>query len=167
MVRLKKACCMIDSASDDFGIGHMKSRSLLTMRLKDLPPLTEFLIVDDEPADARWLISALKLVCGHDIRIRHARTIGAALDALKAAPPQLVFLDDRISPVDTAANTLPFIRRTGYDGPIVIISGEMTRQRKSDLLKLGAIAILHKDDIESARVAELLIEIFDPRTATR
>lgn len=158
---------MMEFTSDDFGIGHMKSRSQLAKRLKDMPPLNHFLIIDDEIMDAKWLLSALKLVCGHDIRVRHVRTLGTALDALKAEPPQLIFLDDRVSPVDTANTTLPFIRRAGYEGPVVIISGALTRQRKADLLKLGAAAILHKDDIESARVAELLIEIFTPdSTAT-
>lgn len=154
---------LIRFSADDFGTDHMRARSQLAKLVRDLPPLADFLIVDDETADAKWLVSALKLVCGHDIRVRQAKSLGTALDALKAAMPQLVFLDDRISPVDNATNTLPFIRRAGYAGPIVIVSGAMTRQRATELIKLGAAAILHKDDIESARVAELLIEIFGPK----
>lgn len=148
------------SSADDFGTDHMRSRSQLAKQVRELPRLHEFLIIDDEIADARWLISSLKLVCGHDIRIDHVRSLGTALDALKAAQPQLVFLDDRISPVDSATNTIPFIRRAGYAGPIVVVSGAMTRQRGSELIRHGAAAVLHKDDIESARVARLLIELF-------
>jgi CheY-like chemotaxis protein len=153
---------LIRFAADDFGTDHMRSRSHLAKLVRDLPPLSDFLIVDDEEADAKWLVSSLKLVCGHDVRIRLARSLGTALDALKSATPQLVFLDDRISPVDNATTSIPFIRRAGYLGPIVIVSGALTRQRSADLIKLGAAAILHKDDIESARVAEVLIRIFGP-----
>lgn len=147
-------------SADDFGTDHMRARSHLAKLVRDLPPLDDFLIIDDEMADAKWLVSSLKLVCGHDVTIRHARSLGTALDALKQAVPQLVFLDDRISPVDTATTTIPFIRRAGYKGPLVIVSGAMTRQRTAELTALGAAAVLHKDDIESARVAALLIEIF-------
>lgn len=151
--------------SDDFGTDHMRARSELAKQVRALPRLDDFLIIDDEIADAKWLVSSLKLVCGHDIEIRHVRSLGTALDALKAALPQLLFLDDRISPVDTATNTIPFIRRAGYSGPIVVISGSMTRPRAAELIRQGAAAIVHKDDIESARVAEILIALFgQPKT---
>lgn len=146
--------------SVDFGTAHMRSRSALAKQMRELPTLNKFLIIDDEIADAKWLVSSLKLVCGHDIDVRHVRSLGTALDALKTSQPQLLFLDDHISPVDNATNTIPFIRRAGYTGPIVVISGSMTRQRATDLIRHGAAAFIHKDEIESARVAALLIEIF-------
>lgn len=151
---------MSKDPSVDFGTDHMRSRSQLAKRMRELSRLDAFLIIDDEVADAKWIVSSLKLVCGHDIRIDHVRSLGTALDALKASRPQLVFLDDRLSPVDTAINTIPFIRRAGYAGPIVVVSGATTRQRCTELIRLGAAAVLHKDDIESARVATLLIELF-------
>ncbi len=155
---------MISFTTDDFGNGHMRARSALARRIRDLPPLDDFLIIDDEPSDAKWLVSSLKLACGHAVQVRHARSLGTALDAIKSAQPNLIFLDDRISPVDSALTSVPFIRRAGYGGPIVIVSGAMTRQRAVELLRTGAAAILHKDDIESARVAELLLAIFGPKS---
>ncbi len=151
---------MTKAQSVDFGTDHMRARSELAKRMRTLPRLDRFLIIDDEISDAKWLVSSLKLVCGHGIDIRHVRSLGTALDALKAAIPQLLFLDDRISPVDTATNTIPFIRRAGYAGPIVVVSGSMTRRRASELIRQGAASMIHKDDIESARVAALLIELF-------
>lgn len=156
---------MAKQLSVDFGTDHMRSRSALAKQMRELPRLERFLIIDDELADAKWLVSSLKLVCGHDIAVEHVRSLGTALDALKNAHPQLLFLDDHISPVDNATNTIPFIRRAGYAGPIVVISGSMTRQRATDLTRHGATAFVHKDDIESARVATLLIEIFGPTKA--
>lgn len=151
---------MIILSADDFGTDHMRSRSILAKQIRELPPLDNFLIIDDEMADVKWLLSSLKLVCGHDITVRHARSLGTALDALRQATPQLVFLDDRLSPVDSASTSIPFIRRAGYKGPLVIVSGAITRQRASELSALGIAGLLHKDDIESARVASLLIAIF-------
>jgi len=157
---------MVLFAADDFGTDHMRARSELAKRIRGLVRLDDFLIVDDEAADAKWLISSLKLVCGHDVEIRHVRTAGTMIDALRARLPKLMFLDDRLSPVDNATSTLPLVRKTGYEGPVVIVSGALTKARRADLLRLGAAAILHKDEIESTRVAELLLQIFGPEDGT-
>lgn len=153
---------MVRATAEDFSNDHLRARSQLTKSVRDLPPIKDILIIDDEPADARWLISALRLVCGQETTIRHAGTLGSALDELKAAPPRVVFLDDHLSPVDSAQSTLPFLRRAGYEGPVVMVSGALTRTRIAELVRLGAVATLHKDDVDSRLVAELLLSIFAP-----
>ena len=74
--------------------------------------------------------------------------------------PVTVFLDDYLKPSDTALQTLPLIKRAGYNGPVVVISGAITRKRVAELKAAGASACIHKEDVDSGRVTEALNEVF-------
>ena len=77
----------------------------------------------------------------------------------------LVFLDDYLKPTDRAVHTIPFLRRAGYTGPIVVLSGMLDKGRKIELLAAGADQAIHKDDINSTRLGVALAEVFAARTA--
>ena len=93
---------------------------------------------------------------GYNLAVRRAKTLGSALDCVIECKPDLVFLDDILPPSDTASNTIPFLRRCGYEGPIIVVSGEMTRRRRQELTAAGAADVMHKDDLDSVRVSEAL-----------
>ena len=93
---------------------------------------------------------------GYQIKIRRASTLGAALDSVIERAPQLVFLDDYLKPSDNATHTIPFLRRCGYEGPIIVVSGAVDRQRRITLMRAGANDVIHKDDVDSVRIAEAL-----------
>lgn len=120
---------------------------------------TEFLIVEDENFDADRLSATLHIMFGYAINVRRARTMGAALDCVIERLPEVVFLDDYLKPSDNATHTIPFLRHCGYSGPIVVVSGQLDRIRRALLMKAGAIDVIHKDDLDSVRVAEALARI--------
>lgn len=120
------------------------------------PPLQDILIVEDENFDADRLRATLHIMFGYGIQVRRAKTLGSALDAVIERRPEVIFLDDYLKPNDNATQTIPFLRRCGYEGPIVVVSGAVDRLRRSTLIKAGAIDIIHKDDLDSARVSEAL-----------
>lgn len=128
---------------------------------KRLPKLNDILIVEDDTFDADRLRATLRVILGYETRVRNAATLGAALDCVLECLPDLVFADDLLKPSDTASHTIPFLRRARYDGPIIIVSGALTRSRKVELLALGATEVIHKDDIDSVRVAEALARVFN------
>ncbi len=128
---------------------------------KQLPKITQVLIVEDENFDADRLRATLRVVLGYDLTVRRAATLGAALDCVIAKQPELVFLDDLLKPTDTASHTIPFLRRAKYEGPIVVISGQVTRARKAELIALGATDVIHKDDVDSVRLAEALARVYN------
>ena len=66
-----------------------------------------------------------------------------------------------LPPSDTASTTIPFLRRCGYEGPIIVVSGEMTRSRRQELMVAGASDVIHKDDIDSVRISEALKTAFN------
>ena len=138
------------------GGNFLAKRSDLTKSRKGLPDISDFLIVEDENFDADRLRATLHIMFGYTIQVRRAKTLGSALDAVIERRPELVFLDDYLKPNDNATQTIPFLRRCGYEGPIVIISGAVDRHRRTTLIKAGAVDVIHKDDLDSVRVAEAL-----------
>ncbi|MGI9424237.1 MAG: response regulator, partial [Hyphomicrobiaceae bacterium] len=126
-----------------------------------LPKLTDILIVEDETFDADRLQATLGVILGRDIQIRRAETLASALDRVIERMPDMIFLDDYLKPCDTAVQTLPLLRRAGYDGPIIVISGEIDRRRQAELKDIGAAACLHKDNVDSGSVTEALNAAFN------
>ena len=128
---------------------------------KKLPKLSQVLIIEDENFDADRLRATLRVILGYDLHVRRAATLGAALDCVIAKQPELVFLDDLLKPTDTASQTIPFLRRAKYEGPIIVISGQVTRTRKAELIGLGATDVIHKDDVDSVRLAQALARVYN------
>lgn len=131
-----------------------KSDAVKTQRESARP--SDVLIVEDENFDADRLRATLHIMFGYTIDVRRARTLGSALDCVIERQPELIFLDDYLKPSDNATHTIPFLRRCGYVGPIIVVSGQVDRQRRAMLVKAGAVDVIHKDDLDSVRIAEAL-----------
>ena len=117
---------------------------------------SDVLIVEDENFDADRLRATLHIMFGYAIEVRRARTLGSALDCVIERKPELIFLDDYLKPSDNATHTIPFLRRCGYAGPIIVVSGQVDRLPRAMLVKAGAVDVIHKDDLDSVRIAEAL-----------
>ena len=144
------------------GGDHLEKRSDVIKSQRQMPKLDNILVVEDNASDADRMQATLHLMQGYDIEVRSAATISTAVDQVLAKRPALVLLDDRLKPADDATQTIPFLRRAGYDGPILVISGEVTRRRRKELMDVGATDVLHKDDVDSVRLAETISKIFGP-----
>ncbi|MBX9926796.1 MAG: response regulator [Hyphomicrobiaceae bacterium] len=146
--------------STNSGGDFLAKKSDVTRRGKSLPPISTVLIVEDETFDADRLRATLRLALGYEVDVRRAQTLGSAVDMVLAHVPDLVFLDDILKPSDTAVNSIPYIRRANYTGPLIVISGQATRSRKAELIGLGASEVIHKDDVDSVRLKEALLRAF-------
>jgi CheY-like chemotaxis protein len=136
------------------GSSHLTKRSdLANSRARhELPH--DILIVDDEALDAERLTATLRVLYGYQVSIRWACSIGDALDGLAEKQPCLTFLDDILKPSADAFLSIPELRRAGYEGPIIVVSGAVTQSRRTRLIAGGATDVIHKDDVDSVRVAE-------------
>lgn len=139
-----------------------KSEAL--QRRAGAPPIFDVLIIDDDALDADRMLGTLRIMCGYDVSLRRASTINSALSLVLAKRPDIIFLDDILKPSDDAAHTIPLLRRAGYQGPIVVISGLATRKRKLTLMGVGASDVIHKDDVDSVRLTEVLQRVFPAQT---
>ena len=148
------------TSSNGSGGDHLEKKSESVHLSRRLPQIGNILIIEDETFDADRLRATLRLVLGYDVAFRRASTLGLALDAVIAQMPDLVFLDDLLKPTDTASHTIPFLRRAKYEGPLIVVSGQVTRARKAELVALGANDIIHKDDVDSVRLAAALARVY-------
>jgi len=135
---------------------HLARKSELVRERAKLRTVRDVLVVDDESLDAERLTATLRVVFGYDLRIRLASTLGDAVDRVIESKPSLVFLDDILKPSANALQAIPLLRGAGYAGPIIVVSGQVTHQRRSSLLANGAAEVIHKDDVDSVRVAEAI-----------
>jgi DNA-binding NarL/FixJ family response regulator len=145
------------------GAGHLAQKNAALMSRTGQPRLADILIVEDETIDADRMRAMLHIMFGYGLQIRRALTLGSALDCVIERKPDIVFLDDYLKPADNASHTIPFLRRAGYDGPIIVVSGRADRQRRAELKAAGAADVIHKDDIDTVQLTAALNRILGPQ----
>jgi DNA-binding NarL/FixJ family response regulator len=141
------------------GGSHLAKKSLLVGARAKLGPSRDVLVIEDEALDAERLTATLRVIFGYELRIHLASTPSDAVDRVIDSKPCLVFLDDILKPSANALQTMPLLRGAGYTGPIIVISGQVTHSRRSGLLANGASDVIHKDDVDSVRVAEAIARL--------
>jgi CheY-like chemotaxis protein len=144
---------------------HLDRKSALAKARADLPSYRDVLIVEDDPLDAKRLQGTLRSIFGYDISVRHAATLGQALDEVIRQFPDIVFLDDHLKPKDNASDTIPFLRRCNYAGPIVVVSGLLDQKRRAELTRAGAVEAIHKDDLDSSSIEAAIVKVHAAQAA--
>lgn len=122
------------------------------------------LIVDDSAADCKFLMTTIRIIVGAGNDLVTAPSLRKAIDVLQATPVDLIFIDDRISGIEKFETSMPQVRQTGYTGPLVVVSGFLSPERRRKLFELGAVDAIHKDDIEGLRIAEAIVRAMTPAT---
>jgi DNA-binding NarL/FixJ family response regulator len=138
---------------------HLNKKSQLAKARHNLPAYNDILIVEDDQLDADRLRGTLRSMFGYEVNVRRATTLGGALDCVIEKQPDIIFLDDHLKPKDNASETIPFLRRCNYIGPIVIVSGLLNQRRAAELTKAGAIVAIHKDNLDSGTIEEAIAKV--------
>jgi CheY-like chemotaxis protein len=146
------------------GGGHLARKSELVGARAKLAQLRDILVIEDESLDAERLTATLRVIFGYEAEIRWAPTLGDAVDRVIEKKPCVIFLDDILKPSANASQAIPLLRGAGFSGPIIVVSGQVTHSRRSGLLADGVSDVIHKDDIDSVRVAEALARLNLPET---
>ena len=141
------------------GADFVAAKNDLDRHREQLPDWTKFLIVEDEVSDAKVLRGVLHTWLGYEISVSIAESLGGAIDHLGRGQPDVLFLDHLLPPQSDAAIIIPNLRNAGYDGPIIVVSGMMTLSLRRTLVKAGAFEALHKDNINSMNIGEVLIRL--------
>ncbi|MGH7278521.1 MAG: response regulator [Candidatus Rokuibacteriota bacterium] len=100
----------------------------------------EILIVDDEPEVAEVLAKSLNRQ-GHRTTIAHSGQ--AALDHLKTASPDAMFLDVSM-PGMNGLDVLQQLKRTRPALAVVVITGHATPDEVEEVRRLGAVDVITK-----------------------
>jgi DNA-binding NarL/FixJ family response regulator len=149
----------MSSGSKGTGADYLVEKSDLARLSKEMPKFKSIVVFEDERLDSDRMLATLRTIYGHDVEVRRARTLTSGIDLLLAKRPDLILLDDYMGPTDRADDALPLIRRSGFDGPIVVISGALDRKRRNELLKLGFADALNKDDLDSGSIGKILLQL--------
>lgn len=144
------------------GGDHLAKKSELVRARARLGTFRDILIVEDETLDAERLSATLRVLFGYETQIRVASSLGDAIDRVIEQTPCVLFLDDILKPSATASQAIPLLREAGYAGAIIVVSGQVTHARRSGLIAAGANDVIHKDDLDSVRVAEALAGLSNP-----
>ncbi len=135
--------------------------AFLAMRTRNTakPALDLFrsvLVVDDNALGLRRMLATVRLVMSPATKVVTATTLGQAFDHLIADPAtDLILLNDFLQSPDTALTTIPFIRRL-YSGPIIVNSEQKESKRVREILRLGAAAFIHLDDLDSQTLVDAM-----------
>jgi CheY-like chemotaxis protein len=156
----------MSAGSKGTGAGYLAHKSELAKSRKDLPAYKDILIVEDEALASDRLVATLRGLLGQDLEVRRARTVNTAIDMMLQKLPDLIMLDDYVGPHDTALDSLPLIRHTKFAGPVIVVSGRMSRHRRAELLSKGADETINKDDLDSGTISEALLRLISAGKAT-
>lgn len=132
-------------------------RSALAQAMKDVPRYQSILIIEDNQRDSDRLASTLRAIFGYDTSVRQCRTLGTALDAVLTEQPEIVFLDDRLGPVDKAEKSVAFLRNAQCNAIIFVVSSHVDRRRRAELLALSVNEVIDKDELDSTSICQALI----------
>jgi CheY-like chemotaxis protein len=134
-------------------------KSELAKRMRLLPPLRSIMVIDDNEQDARHAAVVLQMLLGPELNVTSHRYLAKAVAELQRRMPDLVILDDHLPPMDRAETSLKALQRFGFKGPFVIMTGMLDRTRKLELEKLNPLGLIHKDDLDSFSLSEVLTRL--------
>ncbi len=104
---------------------------------------TRVLIVEDDPDDARLIVTRLHRG-GLDLAVDIVTTAEQFREALRANPPDLVLSDYNL-PSFTAEEALQTLREHGGDAPFILVSGQVGEEKAAAMMKAGASDFVLKD----------------------
>lgn len=149
----------MSSNSKGTGADYLVEKSDLARLNKQMPRFDDIVVFEDERLDSDRLLATLRTIYGHEIEVRRAKTLMSGIDLLLARKPDLVLLDDYMGPTDRADDAIPLIRRSGFEGPVVVVSGALNRTRRNELLKLGVADAINKDDLDSGSIGKVMLQL--------
>ena len=122
---------------------------------------TCILVIERSAVDGDRMVATLRVLFGYQVRIDRTFTMPEAVAQLGASMPTLLLLGDTDN-VGTGADDAPLLaamaqlRDAGYEGPLIAITGSLSKSRRARLLSAGAVDAFHKDELCSERITQAL-----------
>jgi len=113
------------------------------------------LLVEDNPGDARLLRETLADAAGPDLEIVAVETLGAALEAVKAASYDLLLVDLSL-PDSQGLATVDQLYHAALDTPVVVMTGLDDEAVGIEAVRKGAQDYLIKGQIDARQLARAI-----------
>lgn len=134
--------------------------SELARQRAELPRIAGLIIIATHKPSGDLIQSALRAVVGYDTKILVAATVQQAVaDTGEIAPEMIFYLDESALRLDAFTAVLQGLRKGGLVSPVTVVRAELSSQIRSRLLELGAIDIVHRDEVCGLRLRESLLKL--------
>lgn len=120
-------------------------------------------VIDDDEADRDAVVRLMRQALDASGTVAGFASVDAALASrpvggVAVSRAKLVILDDHLG-LERAEHSMQRLRRAGFCGAIVILTGQFGKRRGIGLLRQGAVQLLEKDQLEVATFARLLLQL--------
>lgn len=88
-------------------------------------------------------------------------TVEAACDAIPTQKPILIFLDSAVPPYRSFLRSTDVLRAAGYEGGIIILTGQITPDMAANAKHLGIGPVIDKFTFRAADLGPLVRSVVD------
>jgi two-component system response regulator FixJ len=128
--------------------------------MPDLSTAISVLVIDDNEDDIRLLDEWLTRLEGWQVTLHALLDPGRAVEKIRQARPELVFLDYRMGP-KTGLEVLRELRSAKLFPPVIVLTGQGDEYIASEITQAGADAYLVKDDLPTPRLADTMRRVME------
>ena len=123
----------------------------------------DILLIDDDPAEELILGALMAKVQNFNIKMHFCCDMSSAVNFIRNAPEIfMVLLDNRLGPGEDFRQTVPTLRKSGFIGPIGVISSSLTDPYFQSFEEYGADFRLDKAEFDPTAV-EFIIQEYKER----
>jgi diguanylate cyclase (GGDEF)-like protein/PAS domain S-box-containing protein len=122
----------------------------------------QVLLVEDNPQEAEIVRLYLAKRYSHDYRVRHARSVGAALHEIAEEPPHVILLDLHL-PDTRGLEGFEAIAAAAPDSPVVILTNFNEEETATRAVRAGAQDYLIKREVNSALLHRAILYAIERR----
>jgi DNA-binding NarL/FixJ family response regulator len=121
------------------------------------------LLLDDDPVEMTILEHKLNVCDGCSVSLAHVETLDGAIEWMSGNTVDIILVDNRLAPGIDFRQTVPGLRKTGFVGPIGIISSDLSSDYFQRFQEFGADFRIGKDEIDRQALTFILDEFLRPR----
>ena len=118
------------------------------------------LLVDDDPAENVILSALMRKVASYAITLHYVETVEGALEFIRTSDVRLdmILMDNRLQPQADFRETVPELRRTGYIGPVGVISSSISDAYFQKIDDYGVDFRIDKAELDPTAIEFILQE---------
>ncbi len=120
------------------------------------------IFVDDDPAEELIVRSLMKKVENYELHMEFFRELDSALDYIsKVSDVFMVLLDNKLGPGEDFRGTVPRLRKSGFTGPVGIISSSLIDPYFQSIEEYGADFRIDKAEFDPTAIEFIIREYLD------
>lgn len=129
-----------------------------------MPRPISILYVDDDPDEFDRLRDRMALEPGNEISLHFAISVDEALQEMRAGPIDLVLIDNQLQPNNDFRETVPVLRKSGFVGPIGVISTDISGDYFQSFRDYGVDFRMEKGEINPDSLRHITTEYLRDNT---